>query len=251
MALLGLPNEILIAIVDHLRLEYGHAREYALLPSHIVDWADGYTIRHQNRWRYNRYPGDWDGGESHDCENVVEWLLEGESKVDSRDSLGRTVLHQAAFQNCERTIRLLLNRGADPMSRDSFGQTPLHMACAPFCDVAEDAFEILLEAGSDPDSKDSNGETPLHMAARAGFSWGVHMLAAGGLTDFIAKNNDGNTALHLAVLSGPEEMADETIKELRKAGMDSSLVNNDGQSALDLARELGEEETVTVILRVI
>lgn len=60
------------------------------------------------------------------------------------------------------------------MSKDSFGQTPLHMACAPFCGVAEDAFEILLEAGSDPNSKDSNGEMPLYMAARAGFSWGVH-----------------------------------------------------------------------------
>lgn len=40
-------------------------------------------------------------------------------------------------------------------------------------------------------------------------------------------------------------MGDETIKELRKAGIDSSLVNNDGQSAMDLARELGEEETMT------
>lgn len=112
--------------------------------------------------------------------------------MGSRDSLGRTVLHQAAFQNCEWTIRLLLNRGADPISKDSFGQTPLHMACAPFCDVAEDAFEILLEAGSDPDSKDGNGETPLHMAARAGFSWEVRILAAGDLTGFIVKNNDGN-----------------------------------------------------------
>ncbi|KUM61733.1 hypothetical protein ACN42_g5389 [Penicillium freii] len=121
------------------------------------------------------------------------------------------------------------------------------MACAPFCNIAEDAFEILLEAGSDPDSKDINGETPLHMAARAGFSWGVRILAAGGLTDIIAKNNDGNTALHLAVLSGRGDMGDETIKELRKAGMDSSLVNNDGQSAMDLARELGEEETLTAL----
>ncbi|KAJ5705509.1 hypothetical protein N7536_001198 [Penicillium majusculum] len=75
--------------------------EAAPLLSHIVDWADDYTFRHQSGWPYGRYPGDWDGGESHDYENVVEWFLEGGSKVDSRDSLGRTVLHQAAFQNCE------------------------------------------------------------------------------------------------------------------------------------------------------
>lgn len=76
-------------------------QEAAPLLSHIVDWADDYTFRHQSGWPYGRYPGDWDGGESHDYENVVEWFLKGGSKVDSRDSLGRTVLHQAAFQNCE------------------------------------------------------------------------------------------------------------------------------------------------------
>lgn len=37
------------------------------------------------------------------------------------------------------------------------------------------------------------------------------------------------------------------IKELRRAGMDSSFVNNDGQSAMDLAWKLGEEETMTAL----
>ncbi|KAJ6124474.1 hypothetical protein N7471_011791 [Penicillium samsonianum] len=133
------------------------------------------------------------------------------------------------------------------MSKDSLGRIPLHMACSPYLNVAEDAFEILLEAGSDPDSKDINGETPLHMVARAGFFWGVRILVAGGLADFMAKNNDGNTALHLAVRSERGEIGDETITELRNAGVDSSLVNSDGQSAMDLAWDLGEEETMTVL----
>ncbi|CAI7649704.1 unnamed protein product [Penicillium glandicola] len=226
-------------------LVYGHTTTRTLLPPHIVDWADAYTYGHQNSWLYGRHHGDWIGGESHDCEIVVEWLLEEGSKVDSRDYIGRTVLHQAAFQNCEETIKLLLKRGADPMSKDSFGQIPLHMACAPFfSEDPENAFKILLEAGSDPDSKDINGETSVHMAARAGFSWGIQVLAANGLADFMARNNDGNTALHVAVLSGLGEMGDETIKELRKAGLDPSLVNNAGQSAMDLARELGEETMI-------
>lgn len=117
-------------------LEYGHTNGRAILPAHIVDWADDHAIRHQNRWPYGHYPGDWDHGEPHDCENVVEWLLEGGSKVDSRDSLGRTVLHQAEFQNREGTVKLLLERGAEPMSKDSLGQIPLHMACSPYLNVA-------------------------------------------------------------------------------------------------------------------
>lgn len=47
------------------------------------------------------------------------------------------------------------------------------------------------------------------------------------------------------MLSERGEMGEATIKELRKASMDSSLVNNDGQGAMDLARELGEEKTMT------
>ncbi|KAJ5194476.1 hypothetical protein N7491_001814 [Penicillium cf. griseofulvum] len=233
-------------------LDYGHTADWAavrrgLLPPHIVDWADDYTIGHQQRWPYYRYPGDWNGGEPHECESVVEWLLDEGSKVDSRDSLGRTLLHQAAFQNCEGTIKLLLKRGADPMSKDLFGQTPLHMACAPFVDLAEDAFEILLEAGSDPNSRDINGETPLHQAARAGFYWAPHLLRAHGRVDFMAKNNNGNTALHLAVLSGRGEEGNLMIKALRRAGVDCSMVNNNGQTAMDLTPGWSEESTIIAL----
>ncbi|KAJ5365577.1 hypothetical protein N7517_008463 [Penicillium concentricum] len=231
-------------------LRYGHTAEpetiMTLLPPHIVDWADKNTLYYQHSWPYYTYPGDMDGDEPHDCNTVVEWLLDGGSNVDSRDSLGRTMLHQAAFQNCDDTLRLLLKRGADPMSKDSFGQIPLHMACAHVRSLFEDAFEILLEAGSDPNSRDINGETPLHQAVRAGFYWAPHMMVADGRADFMVKNNDGNTALHLAVISGRGK-SDIMAKELRRAGADCSIVNNDGQTAMDLARGRNEEETIIAL----
>ncbi|KAJ5171035.1 uncharacterized protein N7500_003818 [Penicillium coprophilum] len=141
------------------------------------------------------------------------------------------------FQNCEETVRLLLKRMADPIPKDSFGQIPLHMACSLLGHVAEDAFEILLEASSDTDSRDINGETPLYQAARAGFYGVLRMLLADSRADFMAKNNHGNTALHLAVLSGRREKGDEMIREVRKAGIDCSMVNNDGQTAMDIAED--------------
>ncbi|KAJ6124473.1 hypothetical protein N7471_011790 [Penicillium samsonianum] len=39
-------------------LEYGHTNGRAILPPHIVEWADDHAIRHQNRWPYGQYPGD-------------------------------------------------------------------------------------------------------------------------------------------------------------------------------------------------
>ncbi|KAJ5824793.1 hypothetical protein N7447_007133 [Penicillium robsamsonii] len=213
---------------DFRALGHGHASQQViirvLLSPHIFDWVDDNTLRYQQRWPYYRYSGDLDGDEPHESEAVVEWLLNGGSKVDSRDSLGRTVPHQAAFQTCEDTITLLLERGTDPMSKDLFGQIPLHMACAPFSCYAEDAFEILLEAGSDPNSRDIEGETPLHQSARAGFYWAP--------------------PVYLAVISGRGEDSERMLKALCKAGADCSMVNNDGQTAMDLARGWDEEETM-------
>ncbi|KAJ5131966.1 hypothetical protein N7448_006124 [Penicillium atrosanguineum] len=61
------------------------------------------------------------------CERLVEFFLDRGSSIDSRDSLGRTVLHQASFLFCNSTIDLLLARGADPNACDVFGQTPLYL----------------------------------------------------------------------------------------------------------------------------
>lgn len=61
------------------------------------------------------------------CERLVEFFLDRGSNVDSRDSLGRTLLHQATFLFCNATIEFLLARGADPNACDVFGQAPLYM----------------------------------------------------------------------------------------------------------------------------
>ncbi|OQE41920.1 hypothetical protein PENCOP_c004G01143 [Penicillium coprophilum] len=225
-------------------LEYGHTLRSNPLEGYfcrrtLLTGGGNSTTGHQEPWLRYRYPGDRHRREPHKCVNMVEWLLDEESKVDYRDSLGRTVLHQAAF--------LLLKRGADPMSKDSFGRIPLHMACSLLGHVAEDAFEILLEASSDPNSRNINGETSLHQAARAGFYGVPRMLLADDRADLMAKNNNSNTALHLAVLRGCRGRGDEMIRELRKASIDCSMVKNDGQTAINIAQDLEKEGTIIAL----
>ncbi|KAJ5404401.1 hypothetical protein N7509_004272 [Penicillium cosmopolitanum] len=226
-------------------LEYGHeTRNLPLLPPQIVNTGDWLITLSQGRWPHGGCTCCYGGErEPHTCQRVVGWFLERGSRVDSKDALGRTMLHQAAFQNCKGTVRLLLEKGADPMSKDQFGQIPLHMACSSSFYHARDVFKMLLDAGSDPNLKDNNGYTTLHMAAMSLYATGIRLLRLSGLADFTATDNNGNTPLHLAVDVEIGMTDQETIMEVRKADLDLSLRNNDGHTAWDLAtKETDQDE---------
>ncbi|KAJ5999795.1 hypothetical protein N7481_000204 [Penicillium waksmanii] len=218
-------------------LEYGHeTRNLPLLPPEIINTGDWRIILSQGEWPHDGCYCCMGGEqEPHTCQRVVGWFLERGSRVDSKDALGRTMLHQAAFQNCEGTVRLLLDKGADPMSKDQFGQIPLHMTCSDSFDQSMGVFEMLLDAGSDPNLKDDSGYTTLHIAAISMYATGVRLLRLSGLADFTATDNNGNTPLHLAVDVELGMTDPKTIMEVLKADLDLSLRNNDGLTAWDLA----------------
>lgn len=219
-------------------LEYGHPdyRSYELLPPCIVDTGQWSTLEYQHEWAHRCYCCPL-SSEEDQCHLVVGWFLDRGVDVNTRDLLGRTMLHQTVFQNCERSVRVLLQKGADPMAKDSFGQTPLHMACSDKWDCSKKVFNMLLEAGCDPNSKDENGDTPLHISARSAYVVGVRILRKDGRADFLERNNRGNTPMHEAMRgqANPDSI-EKTIWELRRAGTDLNLVNNLGQTVWDLAR---------------
>ncbi|KAJ5975356.1 hypothetical protein N7481_009063 [Penicillium waksmanii] len=227
-------------------LDYGHSDfgRTALLPPGIVDTGNDSTFVYQNSWPHRMpYWRDPDA-EEEGCERVVEWFLKRGTDVNTQDPLGRTMLHQATFQNCTESVKLLLKRGANPMAKDSFGQIPLHMACSfEWYNSKQDIFKILLEAGSDPNTKDENGDTPLHMAARSSFSVGLRILRRDDRADFMAKNNRGNLPLHEGI--GMVITCDDSLVELRRAYTDCNLVNSDGKTIWDLIwQDLDFDDTV-------
>lgn len=60
---------------------------------------------------------------------AVELLLDAGWPVDSRDDLGETALHSAAYHGHAQTVRLLIDRGADIDAREErFDSTPLTFA---------------------------------------------------------------------------------------------------------------------------
>ena len=98
--------------------------------------------------------------------------LDQEGRVDGShgelavaDSMGRSLLHAAAFGGCRRILRLLLDAGIDPAAAPTSedGRSCLHHAAAGAGGRA--SFGLLLDAGCCPDLADAGGSLPWHLAA--------------------------------------------------------------------------------------
>jgi ankyrin repeat protein len=99
-----------------------------------------------------------------------------ERDVNSRDNMGRTLLHMvplmAVLIGDSRLPKLALlqlnkaeilaNFGANVNAKDSVSWTPLHyVSRLGLINIVK----LLLERGADPNAKGSIGETPLHLAS--------------------------------------------------------------------------------------
>lgn len=133
-------------------------------------------------------------------------------------STGDSLLHAAAVFNQTNTAQLLIQRHAKLNASDNFGFTPLHAAAIR---SSLDVLELLLKLNADC----NEGTAP----AKSGLPLGgpgleARQLAAGG-----------NTALHLAALTGQTNV----IQVLLKRGALVNATNSSGMTPLDLASQIG------------
>ncbi|MEO5971352.1 MAG: ankyrin repeat domain-containing protein [Bdellovibrionia bacterium] len=174
---------------------------------------------------------------------IIEVLIRKGADVNVRSKNLSTPLHYAADKGHSATMDVLIKNGADPNRKDVFAKTPLQLykaktgrhfpyeAKAILHDEAKagdiSKVETLIRQGSDVNAKNEDGETPLHVAANWGHTPIIEVLIRKG-ANVNAKSPFGSTALHYAADKGHSATADALIKN----GADPNIQNVFGQTPL-------------------
>jgi len=165
--------------------------------------------------------------------DIVRWLLDRGADANAYEGDHFTSLHLAAFYADLESVQALLEHGADINARNEYGEVPLHLAASPFEDPHHYQFDdpyshrrkdlyhchlaivqLLLNYGADANTRDDAGFTPLHhsscrqkpLSTLFGTAEGAYLLLKHG-ANIDAKDNQGRTALELALDHGHDEMA--------------------------------------------
>ena len=192
-----------------------------------------------NPFLQRRVPGD----PSHD-----------EEEMDCNES----VVDIAASRGFAKLVAGLLEMGApieypetipkpdEPPRRPS----ALHLCCLgqydrQSCERTQQmlaTIDLLCARISDINLIDRNRKTPLLVAAECSSTVIVeHLLARYPKVNVHAVDDDGNSALHLAVVDGPAEDGARIVRVLLKHGADPQLRNIAEETPLDIARRRKEQ----------
>ncbi|KAE8661679.1 Ankyrin repeat family protein, putative isoform 2 [Hibiscus syriacus] len=165
--------------------------------------------------------------------------------LDWRDKEGRTPFLLAATKGNIECAKILLESGADKNARSNDGRTALYRAVANGnCRM----LEMLIEMDANPTISDDRGCSPLDIArdkdhAIKGHRDVVLALVEMGL-DFERRNNEGHTALHLAVEGGDLEVVEALICK----GADANAMTKTGVTPLYMAKIMGYDQ-ISQLLR--
>ena len=187
--------------------------------------------------------------------NIVRCALEAKVSPNTRGSdVDRPVLVQAAFSGYTHVLKLLLDAGADHGLMDKEGSTSLHASVSR---GYMDCVKLLLAAGADANKAGAGlNDTPLMVAIMHRQTECAQILLPS--SDLLAKNSDGQTALHICALGGDYEcfklllplMSDvDVLTEAPRADappQPTSIVN---LTALHCACMKGQQEMAKALLK--
>lgn len=172
--------------------------------------------------------------------DMIMNLYNGGAHLDfrSRDTL--SPMHKAACVDNDKALNILLELGGFADVRDSKNLTPLFYAI--FHKSSIKCIELLLYNGSYIGCKDDNNWQEIHYACKAGLSQQLdHLIYYGA--DVNAKNDSGNTPLHICAIYKQENCA----RILLFRGADKTIRNLSNQNASDTAIITGSQTIADLI----
>jgi len=178
---------------------------------------------------------------SHD---VTKRLIDFGADYLKVDSLGNTILHNAARSGSTKNIELFVGLGIDINSINMEGDTPLHIAAEReyFRNV-----ELLISLGADVLAKNNNGYLPLHihLAVYKESKDTIELLLSKGVSINQNEVEFGFSPLHLAAGNGMLEM----VKFLVEKGADISIQADKKIAPLHMAvGRYGKVEVIDYLL---
>uniref|UniRef100_A0A0D6QR20 MSP domain-containing protein n=1 Tax=Araucaria cunninghamii TaxID=56994 RepID=A0A0D6QR20_ARACU len=169
---------------------------------------------------------------------VMQALCDSGAIVDAKDSAQKTPLLEAAFYGHVKVVKILLSAGADKEIADARGYTALHVAAS--CNKIQ-VLISLLDSGARINAQDVEGKTPLHVSVIARHLESVQILIGAG-TDIDAKDKDGWTAIHYAAAYGYLDAIEFLLE-----GGNKYATNNEGKTALGLAMDNGHQHLLDAL----
>jgi ankyrin repeat protein len=160
-----------------------------------------------------------------------------------RSFTGGTTLMYAALGNQLSMIRIVHGEQNNPLylnAQSTNGWTALMIAAAK---GFEQAVELLVELGADPALADAYQWSPLMRAIDNRHRAVVQYLLSLSDININATNENGSTALHVAVLMNDEA----TVRQLLQAGVDISVADAGGKTAYDIAVNNDLQHLVAVL----
>ncbi|XP_069117888.1 transient receptor potential cation channel subfamily A member 1-like [Argopecten irradians] len=188
--------------------------------------------------------------------DVVETLLKANAILTATDERGDRALILAAQNGHADVVRVLLDKGSDMYHKNYFGMDAWYSAItqedeavlqvlsdhynklyktnrtlkSPLCIAASlgkfNMIEALMKLGADPEQQDEDGNTFIHHAAANDKGEVIRLFHKSVNID--AKNNEGDTALHIACREGNHIAVFDLIDQKAR----SNISNSAGENAL-------------------
>jgi E3 ubiquitin-protein ligase mind-bomb len=129
--------------------------------------------------------------------DFLEIIVEKSTDVNAQDKGGHTVLHVAIMGKSETAIKELVKRNdVDVNLKNNQNQTALHLTSV-MKDIPIYLFRIILEKSTDVNAQDENGNTALHWAIMSKSEIATNQLLNYNDADVTIKNHKNQTAFDL------------------------------------------------------